>query len=149
MRRLAERCGLASRIIWHGPLSQEEVLQRYREADLFVLASRIAADGDRDGLPNVLLEAQSQVLAVVASDFPAIAELVEDGVTGRLIKPEDPLALAEALGVLIRDPALRLRYGRAGQERVSTRFSHQAGVERLAARFGLPTERRIVAASGG
>jgi glycosyltransferase involved in cell wall biosynthesis len=149
MRRLAERCGLASRIIWHGPLSQEEVLQRYREADLFVLASRIAADGDRDGLPNVLLEAQSQVLAVVASDFPAIAELVEDGVTGRLIKPEDPLALAEALGVLIRDPALRLRYGRAGQERVSTRFSHQAGVERLAARFGLPTERRIVAAGGG
>ena len=123
-RKLA---GLAPRIRWHGPLSQEEVLHRYREADLFVLASRIAADGDRDGLPNVLLEAQSQALAVIASNFSGIAELVEDAVTGRLVKPADPLALAEELVMLIRDPALRLHLGGAGQERVFSRFSQQAG----------------------
>jgi glycosyltransferase involved in cell wall biosynthesis len=149
MQRMAERHALAARIVWHGPLSQEEVLQCYRAADLFVLASRIAADGDRDGLPNVLMEAQSQALAVVASDFPAIAELVENGVTGRLVTPEDPLALAEELAMVIRDPALRLRLGKAGQERVFSRFSQQAGIERLAARFGLPAERRIAAASSG
>jgi glycosyltransferase involved in cell wall biosynthesis len=149
IRQLAERCGVAAHIIWHGPLSQEEVLQQYREADLFVLASRIAADGDRDGLPNVLMEAQSQALPVVASNFPAIAELVEDGVTGRLVRPEDPLVLAQALAILIRDPALRIQYGRAGQERVHSRFSQEAGIERLAARFGLARERRVAAASGG
>ena len=87
--------------------------------------------------------------AVIASNFPGIAELVEDAVTGRLVKPADPLALAEELVMLIRDPALRLHLGRAGQERVFSRFSQQAGIERLAARFGLPTERRIVAAGGG
>ena len=149
MRRLAQRRGIASRIVWRGPLTQEEVLQQYREADLFVLASRIAADGDRDGLPNVLMEAQSQVLPVVASKFPAIAEFVEDGVSGRLVGPGDPRALAEELAILIRDPTLRVRYGRAGQERVYDQFSQQIGIERLAARFGLAAKRRIAVAGGG
>ena len=149
MRRLAERQGVAARIRWHGPLTQEEVLYRYREADLFVLASRIAADGDRDGLPNVLMEAQSQALPVLASDLSAISELVEEGVTGRLVRPEDPAALARELVALIRDPAMRTQFGRAGEERVRGRFSLQAGIEHLAARFGLTPERPRAAASGG
>jgi glycosyltransferase involved in cell wall biosynthesis len=149
MRRLAERRGLAARIRWHGPLTQEELLQRYREADLFVLASRIAADGDRDGLPNVLMEAQSQGLAVLASRVSAIPELVVDGVSGRLVPPEDPDTLATELAGLIGDPALRARLGGAGQERVRTRFSLQAGIAQLAERFGLGSaERRHAAASG-
>ncbi len=149
MQRLAERRGLAARIRWHGPLTQEALLQRYREADLFVLASRIAADGDRDGLPNVLMEAQSQGLAVLSSNLSAIAELVEDGVSGRLVPPGDPDALAAELTGLIGDPTLRARLGRAGQERVRTRFTLQAGIAQLAARFGLDAaERRHAAASG-
>ena len=55
------------------------MLAAYREADLFVLAAKIAEDGDRDGLPNVLMEAQSQGLACVATDISAIPELIEDG----------------------------------------------------------------------
>lgn len=148
MRRLAERRGVADRIHWHGPVTQQEVLRCYREADLFVLASRIAADGDRDGLPNVLMEAQSQALPVLASNLSAIAELVEDGVTGRLVPPDDPAALARELAILIRDPALRSRFGRAGQECLHRRFSLQAGIEHLAARFGLTPERPLAAASG-
>ncbi len=148
MRRLAERRGVADRIRWHGPVTQQEVLRCYREADLFVLASRIAADGDRDGLPNVLMEAQSQALPVLASNLSAIAELVEDGVTGRLVPPDDPAALARELAILIRDPALRSRFGRAGQECLHRRFSLQAGIEHLAARFGLTPERHLAAASG-
>ena len=146
MRRLAERRGLSPRIRWHGPLTQEEVLRRYREADLFVLSSRIARDGDRDGLPNVLMEAQSQGLPVLASTLSAIPELVEDGASGRLVPPDDPDALARELERLIGDPDLRARLGRAGEERLRSRFSLDAGIDRLAARFGLASERRSVAA---
>jgi glycosyltransferase involved in cell wall biosynthesis len=78
----AARLGLAERITWHGALPQEEVIAAYRAADLFVLASRIAADGDRDGLPNVLLEAGALELAVVASKIPGVSELIDDGLAG-------------------------------------------------------------------
>src|SRR5262249_27968026 len=70
LRRQATELGLSDRIEWRGAQAQEAVLAAYREADLFVLASRISADGDRDGLPNVLLEAQSQRLAVVSTELP-------------------------------------------------------------------------------
>jgi glycosyltransferase involved in cell wall biosynthesis len=150
MKRLAERRGIAARIHWLGPMSQDEVLERYRAADLFVLASRIAADGDRDGLPNVLMEAQSQGLAVIASDLPAIGELVADGATGRLVPPEDPEALARAMAELIGDRGLRARLGAAGQERARGQFSMAAGIDRLAARFGPQAQpARIVAAGAG
>ncbi len=132
----AARLGLAARIAWRGPLAQDRVLEAYRGADLFVLASRIAADGDRDGLPNVLLEAGAMELAAVASRVAAIPELLEDGVNGRLVPPDDPRALAEALAGLIGDPGLRLRLGRAARARVLERFGMADGLDRLAARLG-------------
>ena len=70
------------------------MLQAYREADLFVLAAKVAKDGDRDGLPNVLLEAQSQSLACVATALPGIAELIEDGRSGVLVAPAGVLVAA-------------------------------------------------------
>ena len=90
LKRRAKRLGIAGRIEWRGACPQPEVLSAYREADLFVLAAKIGRDGDRDGLPNVLVEAQSQRLACVATVLPAIAELVEDGRTGMLVPPGDP-----------------------------------------------------------
>ena len=92
---------IAERITWRGALPQEQVLDAYRAADLFVLANRIAPDGDRDGLPNVLLEAGALELPVVASRIGAVPELIEDGVNGRLVPPDDPPALAAALAALI------------------------------------------------
>jgi glycosyltransferase involved in cell wall biosynthesis len=131
----AARLGLADRIGWRGPLPQEDVLDAYRAADLFVLASRIAPDGDRDGLPNVLLEASSQELTVVVTRMAAVPELVEDGVSGRLVAPDDPQALAETLHDLIGDPAGRLRLGRAGRARVLEQFAMEPGLDRLAVRL--------------
>jgi len=121
------------------------VLAAYREADLFVLASRIAADGDRDGLPNVLMEALSQRLAVVATDLPGIAELIVNGVTGMLVPPGDPARLAAALALLMRDPALRRRLGSAGETRVRTRFTLDGGIALLAEKFGLPASEVSIA----
>jgi glycosyltransferase involved in cell wall biosynthesis len=114
------------------------VLAAYRQADLFVLAAKAAADGDRDGLPNVLVEAQSQGLACVASNFSAIPELIEHGSTGVLVPPGDPLALAAALASLIRDPSRRRALGAAGARRVRRGFAMSAGIGILAGRFGLP-----------
>jgi glycosyltransferase involved in cell wall biosynthesis len=132
----AQRLGIADRITWHGALAEDRVLEAYRRADLFVLASQIAPDGDRDGLPNVLLEAGAMELAAVATRIAAVPELIEDGVNGRLVPPDDPTALAEILSALIADPAARLRLGRAGRSRVLERFAMAPGIDRLAARLG-------------
>lgn len=137
LREQARRLGIADRIDWRGAQPQEAVIAAYKEADLFVLASRIAEDGDRDGLPNVLMEAQSQNLAVVASDVSAIPELLIDGQTGWLVPPDDVKALAEALARAIADPLARQRLGRAGGRRVRTHFDAAANIDALAERFGL------------
>lgn len=138
LRAQAARLGIAERIDWLGAQPQERVLAELRGADLFALASKLAADGDRDGLPNVLMEAQSQGLAVLSTRVSAIPELILDGVTGTLCDPADPKAFAAALARLIGDPALRRQLGRAGAERVRTSFSFAANVAGIAARFGLP-----------
>lgn len=135
----AASLGLADRIRWCGAMAQAEVLALYRSADLFVLASRIAQDGDRDGLPNVLMEAQSQGVACVASDVSAIHELIIDGQTGLLVAPEQPEALAQALQQLIQDPVRRNRLGQAGRARVAAQFGLSSNIAQLARKFGLPT----------
>jgi len=135
LERRARALGIAARVTWKGALTQREILAEYETADLFALASRIARDGDRDGLPNVLMEAQSQALACVATKVSAIPELIEDGENGLLVPPQDPQALAQALERLIRDPALRAQLGQRGHDIVRQRFSFEAGIERLLARL--------------
>lgn len=137
LKRDAENLGLADRIDWRGARPQTEVLEALRAADIFVLASKIAADGDRDGLPNVLMEAQSQGLATVATAVSAIPELIRDGETGLLTPPGDPAALSAALKTLIEDPDRRRMLGRAGAERVRAAFDAEAELDDLARRFGL------------
>ena len=132
----AQALGIAERVTWLGPLTQPDVLARYRAADVFVLSSRVAGDGDRDGLPNVLMEAQSQGLPCVATDVSGIPELIEDGVTGLLVAPRDRDALARALARLVGDRALRARLGEAGRERTLRDFSLERGIDRLVERFG-------------
>jgi len=135
LKAQAATLGLGARIAWRGPLAQEEILALYRQSDLFVLASRIARSGDRDGLPNVLMEAQSQGLACLATAVAAIPELIEDGVSGALVPPGDPAGLAAALAALIADPARRARLGRAGQARVRGEFDMKRGIDTLDSLF--------------
>lgn len=138
LKRQAEQAGIAARIEWRGALPQDEVLRLYREADLFVLPSRVAGNGDRDGLPNVLMEAQSQGLACVSTRVSGIPELIADGETGVLVPPGDAPALARAIESLLGDPASRARLGEAGRVRITAHFSHAGGIDILAAKFGLP-----------
>ena len=137
LRRQAELAGIGDRAAWRGAMSQDRVLKRYRDADLFVLPSRVTDDGDKDGLPNVLLEAQSQGLACIASDVSAVPELIIDDKTGVLVAPDDAAALAREIAALARDPNRRRRLGGAGAARVLDAFAFQDGINSLAERFGL------------
>jgi len=135
LERLATRLGIAGRIRWRGALAQGDVRGCYADSDMFVLSCCIARDGDRDGLPNVLMEAQSQGLACVATRISAIPELVEDHGTGLLAEAGDPQALADAMARLIRDSRLRERLGAAGRQRVAREFRFDDGIDRLQDRF--------------
>ena len=137
LKAQARALGIESRIVWRGALAHEAVLNEYRAADLFVLASRIAKNGDRDGLPNVLVEAQSQGLACIATDLSGIPELIEDGATGLLVAPGDALALSREIADLIADWRARERLGAAGAKRVREHFAMERGVAALTERFGL------------
>jgi glycosyltransferase involved in cell wall biosynthesis len=149
LERRARALGIAARVAWRGALPQGELLEEYRAADLFVLACRIARNGDRDGLPNVLMEAQSQSLACLSTRVAAIPELIEDGTTGVLVAPESPEELARALESLIADPGRRSRLGCAAHAQLSARFGIEQNLAPLAERFGLrdsrPAKLRAVA----
>ncbi len=132
LKRRARSLGLADRVAWHGIEGQAAVIERYRTCDLFVLPSRQGADGDRDGLPNVLMEAQAQALACLSTRFSGIPELIDDGATGVLVPPGDARALAAALERLIRAPDERARLGAAGCARVRGAFDAGAGIVEIA-----------------
>uniref|UniRef100_A0A9E8CQX9 Glycosyltransferase n=1 Tax=Bosea sp. NBC_00436 TaxID=2969620 RepID=A0A9E8CQX9_9HYPH len=128
----AKALGLDDRIVWAGPKAQDEVVAALRAADLFVLPSKEAGDGDRDGLPNVVMEAASQGLPIVATDFAGIPEFVRDGVEGLLVPPGDVAALAAALDQLAGAPQRRAALGAAAYARLTGAFSAQAGLDRVA-----------------
>ncbi|CAN7676523.1 glycosyltransferase family 4 protein [Mesorhizobium sp. LjRoot246] len=131
LKALAQKLGLDGRICWKGALAQEEVLEHYRRADIFALACRITANGDRDGLPNVLVEAASQRLACVSTDISGVPELISADETGLMVPTENPIALAQALERLIRDPVLRARLGDAAERHVRGNFDHMASIGQL------------------
>jgi glycosyltransferase involved in cell wall biosynthesis len=142
LAELARSLGLADRCRFAGALPQQDVRAAYRDADLFALPCRVDASGDRDGLPNVIVEALSQGLAVISTPVSGIPELVEDGINGCVVPAEQPQALADALLALGRDHERRERLGAAGQRRVHAQFSHRATIgalhERFAAVVGIP-----------
>ncbi|MDO3431755.1 glycosyltransferase [Rhizobium sp. CBN3] len=135
LKALAAELGLSGRIVWKGAMAQEDVLDHYRRADLFALACRIAANGDRDGLPNVLVEASSQRLVCISTTVSGVPELLTDGENGLVVPPEDPALLARALEAAIRDPALRQRLGDAAERRVREEFDYHSSIRQLAGLF--------------
>ncbi|MFO1075156.1 MAG: glycosyltransferase family 4 protein, partial [Geminicoccaceae bacterium] len=145
LKARAKELGIAGQIAWRGAGTQDEVIAALRRADLFCLAARVAPDGDRDGVPNVIMEAMSQELPVVATRAGAIDEVVVAGSTGLLVEPGDPAALAEALADMIRSPQQRLAMGREGRRRILAEFAFEDGIARLARRFGLAAGQRSAA----
>jgi len=131
LKRAAADLGIDKQISWLGPQPQETVLSLYRENDLFILPSRIAAGGDRDGLPNVLMEAASQGLAIITSELPGITEFITADKHGLLVPPDDAVALCDAIHRVGTVPALRATLAAAAKARVTQEFDHQDNIQPL------------------
>ncbi len=129
------RLGLDGELTFHGARLQDEIVAAYRRADVFVLAPVVTGDGDRDGIPNVLVEAMASGVPVVATRISGIPELITDGVDGLLVAQHDPVALAEAIERVLRDPDLAARLSQAGRQRVADDFDLARNTRRLRALF--------------
>lgn len=123
--------GLAERITLPGKLAREQVIACYAEASVFVQPSRVTADGDRDGIPNVLLEAMAMGLPVVATRVSGIPELVCHGLSGLLVEPDDPAALADAIAHALARPALAAALGRHARSVVTESFDNDLNLQLL------------------
>jgi len=131
------RRGLAAVVRRTGPVTQPELLELLAGCSVFALACRVAADGDRDGIPNVLVEAMAAGVPVVSTRVSGIPELVTNGVDGILVEPDDPCALAEALAGLATDEVARRRLGAEGRRTVAARFDGDVLVRELTALIGV------------
>jgi len=115
-----------------GALPHEAVVDQYRQATLVVLPCVRTADGDVDGIPNVLVEAMALGLPVVSSNLPAIRELITDGVDGLLVPAGHTERLAAAVHRLLVDDQLRRRLGGEARRAVVERFDIETNVRLLA-----------------
>ncbi len=130
MSDLASKAGVSDRIDWLGACDQPEVIDAMRNADLFVLPSRIAEDGDRDGLPNVLMEAASQLLPILSTPVSAIPEFIEDGVHG-LLRSDSPADIAAAIQEIAADPNLGPQLAKQAFDRLRDHFLMHPGIAHL------------------
>ena len=133
-RRIAER-GLEQNIRLTGPMSQSNLLEQYRRATVFCLPCRVLENGDRDGLPNVLMEAMACGLPVVTTGISGIPEMIRDGENGLLVPPDDPKALAGALLRVHRDRDLARRLSQQARRVVRERFNGERLALQLVALF--------------
>ena len=125
---------LGDRVALPGPMGQDELLREYRRAGVLCMPCRVL-ENDRDGIPNVLVEAMAAGAPVVATGVSGIPELVDHEVNGLLVEPDDPQALADALVRLHEDRELAARVAEAGRRTVQERFDGDRLARRLADLF--------------
>lgn len=130
-RKMVEDLGLGGRVRMLGTLPHSQVLAHYRNSHCFALACKVAPNGDRDGIPNVLVEAMAIGLPVVATSVSAIPELVEDGVTGILTAPESPREMAEAIRSVLLHPGRSAERALRARARVEEDFDNRRCITRL------------------
>lgn len=131
LKARADRDDLRGSVRFRGTLGHDAVREAMRASDVVVLASRVAEDGDRDGIPVSLMEAMATGVPVVATTVPGIPELIVPG-TGRLAPPDDPAALAEAIReTLLATPEARVAQARAARARIEAEFDMTTIAERL------------------
>ena len=131
LQQMADNLGIAAQITWLGAVTQSVVLEHYRRCDLFALACRITDDGDRDGLPNVLVESASQGLSCITTHISAIPEAFEHHRDALLVEPDNVDALRDALELAMTNPTLRLELGQAAAANIRTRFDHHTSIAQL------------------
>ena len=127
----AERLGVADRIEMLGALTHEQILPLYRRAWMLVAPSRVLANGRRDGIPNVVVEALAMGLPCAGTRAAGLEEAIEPGITGALVPPNDPAQLAEAIASLLDQPDRLHEMGATARNRVAEAFDAERNFERL------------------
>ncbi|MDQ1619831.1 MAG: hypothetical protein QOE19_2400 [Actinomycetota bacterium] len=133
VRRRVLEAGLTDRISFLGPLTQDALYEQYRRATVFTLPCRVLDDGDRDGIPNVLMEAMACGVPVVTTAVSGITELVHHDENGLIVPPDDAERLAAAISRVVNEPGLAGRLGESGRSTVATRFDAGIMAARMAA----------------
>lgn len=124
--------GLTEHCQWLGTQTHEQVLSHFKKSDLFVLGCEIANNGDRDGIPNVLVESLAMGVPALSTDVSAIPEILINGQTGVTVPPSQPVALSNAIEKMLTDKALRQRLITGGQQYVQEGFDNSKWTKKLA-----------------
>lgn len=131
LEQLIETLQVGDRVHLIGKMVHADLISLYQEADLFVLPCQVDEDGDRDGIPNVIMEAMAMQIPVISTTVSGIPELVDHGKTGALVPPKDSLALKEAMKELIYNPRLRQKLGAAGRLKITEFFNADHHIKHL------------------
>jgi colanic acid/amylovoran biosynthesis glycosyltransferase len=123
--------GLTKDIILSGFQPHDEVLLQMKESHIFILPSVTAANGDKEGIPNVLKEAQASGMPVISTYHAGIPELIRNKKSGFLVKERDAYSLSTRLNQLIDNPALWSAFGKIGRKRVEEAFNLQTQIQKL------------------
>lgn len=137
-KRLAQQIrqsGLSSQVSLLPPMSQPELAEQYRNADVLVHPSVVTRDGNRDVIPNVLIEAMASGTAVISTRLSGIQELIREGKNGLLVSPGDPKELAEAISALMKDCQKREQLVKAAQLTVAEAYDRRKNAEGLIRTF--------------
>lgn len=136
LAKMIERFRLQDHVSLMGAVPRRDILTAYREADVFVLLPHITDTGDRDGIPNVVIEAMGSGLPVVTTEVGGILELVTNGVDGLIGRPRDVKGITALVMKLLDDRPKRVALRVAARRTIEQRFDARQGVERLATLFG-------------
>jgi glycosyltransferase involved in cell wall biosynthesis len=129
LKKRHRKLRLENHVFFRGARPFEDVMNAYRSADMFVLPCVVAKDGRRDITPNALIEAMAMRLPVISTTVTGVVEIVEADVSGLLVGPGDPVALAETIERVARDDALARRLAENARKRVEERFDAHRNVE--------------------
>ncbi len=143
LMRQIEALGLQDFVSLPGACTQREIVSALQRADLFALTPFVTEDGDRDGVPNVLVEAMACGLPVVSTAVAGIPELVRDGENGVLVAAHDVASIAAALGALLADNARRARMSAAARQTVTDAFDLRSGARQMVALFEQLTSKSL------
>lgn len=135
LRNEIRRLELEPQVKLRGGIPFVEVVHCYHNADLLFFTGKVAADGDRDGLPNVIPEAMAHGLVVLTTDVSGTTEAVEEGVSGRVLPLEEPAQWVAAVRELRDNPAFVERFSQAGRNWVEREFDPVRNAEKLASLF--------------
>ncbi len=143
LQRLIEALDLTQHVALTGAMTRSDVIEAYSQASVYVQPSRIDVDGDRDGIPNVLLEAMAMGLPVVASNISGIPELITHERNGLLVEPDEPAQLAQAVERILTQSTLASRLGEQAVASVAATFDNDQNLDLLCGLLGLRPKTRV------